>query len=295
MIAIGLALVSALGFGSAAIFARIGMQGIKPLPSTFISGIASLVPTAILALIFAFPDLKALPPLAFLFFLGHGSLTYLGGRVQNYIAINLIGAARSGPFVGSAALFAAIFAITFLGESLHPVVAVGTVGVVLGLIVSGGDGVFSQNWRLDRRSLLGYLTSLVAAASYGGSNLAAKALSQEYGSPLVVAAFAMFFGSLVLAPFTVRESIIGVRNASRGLGFVALSGLASAVAVISLYFALQRSDVVIVVPISSANPLVTLLIAHFFLERLEQVTRWVLAGTVLVVVGVALVILGSTL
>ena len=76
---------------------------------------------------------------------------------------------------------------------------------------------------------------------------------------------------------------------------MALSGLASAVAVISLYFALERADVVIVVPISSANPLVTLLIARLFLERLEEVTRWVLVGTVLVVMGVALVIWGSTL
>ncbi len=295
MIAIGLALVSAFGFGSAAIFARIGMQGIRPLPSTFISGIASLTPTAALALLFAFPDLKALPPLAFLFFLGHGALTTLGGRVQNYLAINLVGAARSGPFVGSAALFAAIFAIIFLGETLHPVVALGTVGVVGGLIISGGDNLMSQSWRLDRRSLLGYLTALGAAASYGGSNLVAKALSQEYGSPLVVAAFAMFFGSLVLSPFTLRESVGAVKNVRAGLGFVALSGLSSAMAVISLYFALERADVVIVAPISSINPLVTLLIARLFLERLEQVTRWVLVGTVLVVAGVALVIAGSGL
>ena len=159
------------------------MQGIRPLPSTFISGVAALTPTAALALVFAFPDLKALPPLAFLFFLGHGALTTLGGRVQNYLAINLVGAARSGPFVGSAALFASIFAIIFLGESLHPVVAVGTVGVVLGLIISSGDNLMAQSWRLDRRSLLGYLTALCAAASYGGSNLVAKALSEEYGSP----------------------------------------------------------------------------------------------------------------
>ena len=200
MIPIGLALVSAFGFGSAAIFARIGMQGIRPLPSTFISGIASLLPTAVPgpALRLSRPESPAAP--GFPLLSGHGALTYLGGRVQNYIAINLIGAARSGPFVGSAALFAAIFAIIFLGESLHPVVALGTVGVVLGLITSGGDRLFAQSWRLDRWSLLGYLTSLVAAASYGGSNLVAKALSQEYGSPLVVAAFAMFFGSLFWLP-----------------------------------------------------------------------------------------------
>jgi uncharacterized membrane protein len=66
------------------------------------------------------------------------------------------------------------------------------------------------------------------------------------------------------------------------------------VAVISLYFGLQRADAVIVVPISSTGSLVTVLLAHLFLTRLEQVTRWVLGGTLLTVLGIVLVIIGST-
>lgn len=60
-----------MGFGSAAIFARIGMNKFNPLPATFISSVASLVPLMLLALIFAIDDFKALPPLAYLLFLGH--------------------------------------------------------------------------------------------------------------------------------------------------------------------------------------------------------------------------------
>ena len=295
MIAIGLALLSALGFGSAAVFARVGMLGIKPVPSTLISAIASFIPSVILAVIFAFSDIRALPAIAFLFFLGHGTLTFLGGRVQNHVSINLIGASRSSPFVGSAALFAAIFAIIFLGGSLHPVVALGTIGVVGGLILSSGRDLIRQGWSLDRKSFLGYLTGLGAAASYGGSNLVAKSLSQEYGSPLVIAAFGMFFGILVLSPVAARGAIAGLQTARKGIMYVALSGLASALGVITLYFALQKSDVVIVAPISSISPLVTLFLAYLFLERLEIITRWLLAGTILAVAGVALVIFGSTL
>lgn len=151
MTAIGLALLSALGFGSAAVFARVGMLGIRPVPSTLISAVASFIPTAILAVIFAFSDIRALPAIA------------------------------------------------------------------------------------------------------------------------------------------------GLQTARKGIVYVALSGLASALGVITLYFALQKSDVVIVAPISSISPLVTLLLAYLFLDRLENVTRWLLLGTILAVVGVALVILGSTL
>ena len=72
-------------------------------------------------------------------------------------------------------------------------------------------------------------------------------------------------------------------------------GLASSLSVITLYFALLQSHVVIVAPIASSSPLVTLLMAHLFLDKLEQVTCWILLRTTLAVSGVALVIAGSTL
>ncbi len=294
MIAVALALLSALGFGSGAVAARVGMRGIPPLPSVFVSGVASFIPTALLALVFASSDLFSLPLIALGFFLAHGLLTFLGGRVQNYLAIDLIGAARSAPFVGTSALFSAIFAIVFLGEEIHPLVALGTLSVVVGLIITGGEDLVRQHWRIDRRSLLGYLTGLGAAASYGGSNLVAKALTEEFGSPLVVASFGMFFGTLVLAPFTARSAVYGLKNSTGNLGFVALSGLTSAVGVVALYFALERADAVEVVPIAAANPLGTLLLVHFFLERLERVTRWVMLGTVAAVAGIVLVIAGAS-
>ena len=294
MLAIGLAVISAFGFGSAAIFARVGMQGIRPIPSTLISAVASLLPSLILALIFASSDIRALPAIAFLFFLGHGTLTFIGGRAQNHLSINLIGASRSSPFIGASAIFAAIFAITIAGERPHPLVLLGTVSVVAGLALSSG-GLLQLNWRRDRRSILGYAMAIGAAASYGGSNLVAKALSQEFGSPLVVAAFGMLGGVIVLSPIAGRGALAGLRTARAGWVFMTLSGLASAAAVISLYFALSWSEVVIVSPISSTNPLVTLLLAHLFLARLEHVTRQLFLGTLLTVLGVVLVVVGSTL
>ncbi|MFQ6029253.1 MAG: EamA family transporter [Dehalococcoidia bacterium] len=294
MLAIALAISSALGFGSAAIFARLGLQDIRPIPGTLISGVASFLPTLVLALIFALSDLRSLPLIAYVFLLGHGALTYIGGRGQNLLAIDLIGAARSGPFVGSSALFSTLFAATIAGERLHPVVALGTVAVVIGLIFSSGD-LWHMGWRLDRNSLLGYALALGAAASYGASNIVAKELSLNYGSPLVIAAWSTLFGTLLLTPFSGREAMAGLRTARGSWGFLALTGLAAALAVVALYFGFLKSSVVVVAPISSTNPLITLLLAHLFLARLERVTRWLLAGTFLAVAGVALIIVGSTL
>jgi len=76
---------------------------------------------------------------------------------------------------------------------------------------------------------------------------------------------------------------------------VVLAGLASAFAIIAFGYALQRSDVVIVSPIVSINPLITLLLAQVFLPGLERVTKQVVVGTLLTVAGVVLVIMGSTM
>ncbi len=296
MLAVGLSLLAGLGFASAAIFARVGMQGIKPLPSTLISLVVSSFPATILALLFALQDIRALPPLAFLWLLGLGAVNFLGGRTQNYLAIARIGASRSSAILGTSAVFAATFAITITGERPHAVVLVGTAGVVVGLGIALGESI-RRGWDTDRRSLLGYLEALIAAASYGGANVVAKELTQEYGSPLMISVFSLLFGVILLSPLAGREAISGLRTGRTDLRFVAfagLSGLASATAVMSLYYALQRADVVVVSPIVSVNPLITLLLAQLFIARLENITRRVVVGTTLAVGGVLLVVLGST-
>ena len=93
----------------------------------------------------------------------------------------------------------------------------------------------------------------------------------------------------------LRTGNLGVIKSLFSLRFVALAGLSSGVAVIALYFAVQRADVVVVSPIVSSSPLITLFLAHFFLAKLERVTPRLVAGTLLAIVGVVLVVLGNQL
>ncbi len=297
MSAIVLALVSGLGFGSAAIFARVGMQGVSPLSSTFISVSVSFLPAIILALVFALSDIKSLPPVAIALFLALGALNFLGGRNFSYQAIGRIGAARASAFLGTAAVFATIFAITLTGERPHVVVLLGTLVVVAGLVAALGNTVF-EGGKTGKTAFLGYLMALGAAACYGGTNVFAKELAEEYGSPLMVSAISLFFGVVLLWPIAGKEAVRSVRQSRHDPKFVlfaGLSGLAAATGVICLYYALQRSEVAVISPIVSANPLVTLLLAQLFLSRLEELTRWLFLGTGVVVAGVVLVVLGSTL
>jgi drug/metabolite transporter (DMT)-like permease len=230
-------------------------------------------------------------------FLALGALNFLGGRNFSYQAIGRLGAARASAFLGTAAVFASIFAITLTGERPHVVVLLGTLVVVAGLVAALGKTVF-EGRKTGKTALLGYLMALGAAACYGGTNVFAKELTEEYGSPLMVSAISLFFGVVLLWPIAGKEAVRSVRQSRHDPKFVlfaGLSGLAAATGVICLYYALQRSEVAVISPIVSANPLVTLLLAQLFLSRLEELTRSLFIGTGVVVVGVALVVVGRTL
>ena len=301
MTAIGLALLAIMGFGSAAIFARVGMQRVGALPVTFISLCFSFAASGILAMIFSFSDFAAMPLIVLAWCLMLGAFNFLGGRNLSYLAIGRIGAARAGAIVGTSAVFASILAIAFTGERPHWVVLLGTVVVVSGLAAALGKNILESagsEAATRRGAFIGYLLALGAASCYGTTNVVVKQLTIDYTSPLVVSTISLFFGVLLVAPMAAKQAVSAMREVRESPGFMvfaALSGLAAAAGVNCTYLALQRADVVVISPIVSANPLFTLLLAALFLSRQENVNRWLALGIFITVAGVSLVVLGSRL
>jgi len=303
MAAVAFSILAAFGFASSAVLSRQGLQAVFPLPGVMVSLIFSFLFTGIMALLFAFSDIGSIPQAALLWILGLGIVNYFGGRTQNFLSVNLIGASRASLFVASQAPFAALFAVAFTGESLHLLVGLGTVGVVGGLIFASGTSIL-EGWRGDKIFVLGYLMALGAGASYGATNVMAKQTLEVFDSPLVITMLSMLVGMLVLVPLVGASTAQSGVHREKGQGFsknlwslrwVALAGIASGIAVISLYFAVQRADVVVISPIVSSSPLITLFLAHVFLARLERVTKRLLFGALLTVSGVVLVVIGNQL
>lgn len=301
LLSIGLACIAVLGFGSSAVLARLGMNAIRPMPSSLISLVASTLLAGTLALVFEFEAVIALPAIAMAWLVGNGILSYMGGRSQQYIAISLIGASRVTPIVGSAALFSALFSVTLtrmgvpgFNEHLNVLLGVGTVVVVIGLGLTGGN-FLRQSWGREWKSVLGYLLALLAAACYGASTLSGRVLSELFGSPLIMAAGSMFFATMLLAPVFGREAVQKTGSTGWAPLWVFLAGFAAACAVISLYFAVTRegSNILVIAPIVSCNPLFTLLMARLFLRQSETVTKELVIGTLMAVGGVAMVVVGG--
>ena len=300
MTAIGLAFLAIMGFGSATIFARLGMGLAGPMAVVFISLVTSFAASGILAMIFALSDFATMPLIVLAWCVMLGAFNFLGGRNLSFLAVGRIGASRAGAIVGTSAVFASILAITITGERPHWVVPVGSVVVVAGLATALGRNIMETagGGATSRNALIGYLLAFGAACCYGTTNVVVRALTLDYTSPLVVSTISLLFGVMLVAPVAFKQAVAAIpvaRQSPRFLVFAGLSGLAAATGVNCTYFALQRAEVVVVAPIVSANPLFTLILAALFLSVQENVNRWLVIGTVITVSGVALVVLGSQL
>ena len=70
---------------------------------------------------------------------------------------------------------------------------------------------------------------------------------------------------------------------------MALAGVAGSMGVTMGFIALSYASVATVTPIVGTNALVSVLLAHLFLQRLERVTLRLWLGATLVVAGIALI------
>ena len=125
--------MAALGFGLSAVFIKAAMSSVSVKTATVVSLISSTVVTMIFALIFHSKEILALSPMAFIWFILAGLITFLGGRLLNFQAINLVGASKASAVVSATPLFAAILAVTFLNETVNLMLGIGTMMIVTGI------------------------------------------------------------------------------------------------------------------------------------------------------------------
>ena len=104
----------------------------------------------------------------------------------------------------------------------------------------------------------------------------------------------MLIGFIVMGLFSAKSIPDMLRNAPRrALLSVALGGLFMSSGVAFLYIALSKAPVIVVSPVFALNPVVSLVLAHFFLRRLERITLPLILGTLFAVSGVIAVVIGT--
>jgi drug/metabolite transporter (DMT)-like permease len=238
------------------------------------------------------PDLLAGLDLATVgLFLFAGATGTALGRLFIFVGVDRVGASINSAVVSAKPLFATAFAFGLLGETVSLATGAGILVLVVGLIViSLAEGGELTGW--EPRDLLYPLGSSAFFAfgnvlrrfglGTGGADVLQAVALNEAGALLVFIGYAALRGT------------VGFRSADpRSYGYFAVSGSLTAVALLSLFgaLALPAGRVAIVESLSATAPLFTTLFAYYLLQDLEDVTRGIVAGAVLVVVGAALVTL----
>ncbi len=134
-LAIVFGLLAAIGFGSSAVLARLGLQRIPPTFGVFLSLSTGFLLTFALSIALHFRDILDLTPRAFLWFLFFAIITFPLARLFNYTAISLAGASRSSPMLAVSPIFATLLALIALGERPNLLIGLGILVSVLGMVL----------------------------------------------------------------------------------------------------------------------------------------------------------------
>ena len=214
------------------------------------------------------------------------------GRIAIFAGNDLVGASISSAVVSSRPLFATILAIGFLGEAVTIETVAGVVVLVVGLAVlslaRGGD---LSGW--ETRDLL---VPVLAAVCFAIGNVLRRfGLLTGEVTALEAVAVNEVAALIALVAFAVargRRDLL--TRPPRTYAIFGVSGVITAVALLSMFtaFSLPGGQVALVDPLMATAPLFTLVFSAVLLRDLERVSVGVVAGAVLVVIGVALVTAG---
>ena len=157
-------------------------------------------------------------------------------------------------------------------------------GYVSGIVANSG-----------RSPSFGYILGLGAGICYGAWSVITKtAITNHDIPPLLFATSTFALGTLMFAPVLAYSVRRAVKSSRAALGLFALSGLSSGTAIIALSFGLEKGDVTVVSPIIAVSPLITLVLVRLFLERLEKINTTLVMGSLLVVGGTVMVVVGDS-
>jgi drug/metabolite transporter (DMT)-like permease len=286
------ALGAAVTFGLSNVLARRFMVVVTPEAGVLISIVLNLVIYGGLAV--AASRLGQVPPihpLSILWFVLGGLAGSLVGRNLAFFSIERIGASRSSTVRLSNVVFALLFGLVFLRELPRAPQIVGMAVVSLGLWLSlrpFGDAA-GRSPRVDMR---GVLLAVGGGAAFALGDIARRGGMVLTPSPIVGAAI----GAVAALAAHLVWSVY--RASARWPSGPALynvdlwaSALFNTMAVLLLWTALRHTQVAIVTVLYNLQTLVVLLATPLLLREFETITRSLILGTAMALVGTAMILL----
>ena len=211
------------------------------------------------------------------------------GRLLVFAGVDRVGASINSAGISTRPLFATLLAAVMLGEPLGPMTGLGVAILVAGLVVlttsKGGD---LSGWqRID------LLLPVGAALVFGAGNVLRRFGFTDTGAtPLQAVAVNETAAMVALVGYAVARGRTDVFTESRtSYWYFGGSGVLTAVALLAFFtaFSLDAVRVALVDSLAATAPLFTALFSAVLLRDVERVTRGVVFGAVLVVLGAVLI------
>jgi uncharacterized membrane protein len=276
-----LALVAALSSAGATIFIRQGLRGGSAYTALWINVLVGTVGlwTAVLFT----GGLGHVSARGIAFFVLAGLIGTIGGRLLRFVAIDQVGVSIAAALTNLNPLVSTLLAILVLGERVTPPILVGTVVIVAGtvLLSTGGRRIGVRPAQL--------VIPLLSATCFGVVAILRKLGLSQVGA-VAGSAINVTTALIALTAFLLAFGHRGVM-ACRGksLAHFVAAGITENAGVFLNVVALSMGTVSIVAPLYGAAPIFVLLLSFFFLKRLEVLSGWVIAGTLLIVLGIYLI------
>ena len=228
-------------------------------------------------------------------FLVAGALGTAMGRLFVFKGIDRVGASINSAVISTRPLFAALLAAGFLSESVTPSIAVGIVVLVVGLTVLAlGQGGDVEGWNAYEM-----LFPLAAASCFAVGNVLRRFGLQSSSMTVFEALTANATAAVLvlIAYTTVSNSWESLHAPAESYRYFVASAVLTALSVLALFTALSlpNGQVAIVDSLAATSPLFTVAFSSVFLRDLEQVTRGIIVGAFIVVVGVVFITSGPLL
>ncbi len=215
-----------------------------------------------------------------------GFLHFIFGRYLYYKSIHLSGATIATPIVTLTQVFAVLFAILLLNETVNLVKGLGILLALSGITYISLANL--KNVRYFKGILIGLLSTIVFAAS---TNLVRYGLSiAPY--PHTGLLISYIASAPTLISFKMHRDRIN-RVSSETKRYLIYSGLTVNLGQMFRYIALAFIGVTVLSPLYGLMPIEVLLLSYLIIRRYERLTRDVIISNIVVTSGVMLVILSG--
>lgn len=275
-----MALSSALCTALATILIQRGLQGSSFYAGAWINvavGVVAAWSAALLLVPLEEYSWQAVP-----YFALSGLIGTTGGRLFRVLAIQKVGAPVASAVNNLTPLVASVLAILILGEHVTLPIVGGTLVIVTGTILLSLSGRYVGFRGRD----LAY--PFIAASCFGTVQILRK-LGLASAGPLLGATINVTAALVASTAFVLASGNLGsLRCGRRSLLYFIGGGIAENGGVFLVLLALGFGGVSVVIPLAGTAPLFVLLLTYLFPSVKSALSWRIVAGVVLIVLGVAL-------